>query len=220
MTVNGKEDNMSQNTPAEAQIRIVGLCGSLREGSHTRMALNIALEGAQEIGVQTQLIDLREYNLVFCDGGDVYPEDVAKLQQDVKAAQGILLGIPEYHGGYSGVLKNALDLMSFDEIEGKMIGLVGVSGGVGGAANALNALRTIGRSLHAWVIPEQAAIPHARDVFDEEGQLKDVGLEQRLRGVGRQVARFAFLHTSDQAMEFLRTWEGAPANPGGETDEA
>ncbi len=31
------------------------------------------------------------------------------------------LGTPEYHAGYSGVLKNALDYMGFAEFEGKMI---------------------------------------------------------------------------------------------------
>jgi hypothetical protein len=33
--------------------------------------------------------------------------------------------------------------------------------------------------------------------------------------VGRQVARFTFLHSSEQAREFLRLWETAPENPGG-----
>ena len=48
------------------------------------------------------------------------------------------------------MLKNVMDLMGFDEFQGKMIGLVGVSGGALGASNALATLRTIGRALHAW----------------------------------------------------------------------
>ena len=209
---------MSQKEHTENHISVVGICGSIRSGSYTRMALKIALEGAQEVGVQTQLIDLRDYHLVFCDGKEdesAYPEDVFKLRREVKQARGIILGTPEYHGGFSGVLKNALDLMGFDEIEGKMIGLVGVSGGAMGAANALNSLRTIGRALHAWLIPEQASIPEAWKVFDESGNIKDANLEDRVREVGRQVARFAYLHTSEKAQEFLREWEGAPMNPGG-----
>ena len=47
-----------------------------------------------------------------------------RLRKEVKEAHGIIVGTPEYHGSLSGVLKNALDLMSFDEIEGKMMGLV------------------------------------------------------------------------------------------------
>ncbi|MFQ5691704.1 MAG: NADPH-dependent FMN reductase [Nitrospinota bacterium] len=203
---------------SESPIQVVGISGSLREGSHTRRALEIALRGAGEVGAQTRLIDLKRYDLVFCDGKEDesgYPEDVFRLRTQVREAQGVILATPEYHGGLSGVLKNAIDLMGFDEFEGKMIGLVGVSGGRMGALNALNSLRNIGRALHAWVIPDQASIPQAWNAFDEKGNVKDEGLGDRLMEVGRQVARFAFLHTSEKPREFLRLWEGAPVNPGG-----
>lgn len=208
---------MTQDT--EQSIRIVAICGSLRRGSYTRQALDIALAGAAELGAQTQLINLRDYELVFCDGEkdkSRYPADVFKLQDQVKQAQGIILGTPEYHGGMSGVLKNALDLMGFHEFEGKMIGLVGVSGGQMGAVDALNSLRTIGRALHAWVVPQQVLIARAWQQFDSAGKLKDANLDQRLREVGRQVARFAYLHSSQETQEFLRLWEEAPENPGGQ----
>jgi NAD(P)H-dependent FMN reductase len=171
------------------------------------MAVEIALEGARELGARTRLIDLRDYNLVSCDGKDDesgYPEDVHRLRTEVRQASGIILGTPEYHGSFSGVLENALDLMGFDEIEGKMIGLVGVSGGEIGAVDALNGLRTVGRALHAWVIPDQASIPEAYKVFDEDGRPRNRKLERRLKEVGRQVARFAHLHTSEQAQQFAR----------------
>jgi FMN reductase len=203
-------------------MQVAGICGSLRQGSFTRMALKVALAGAQEAGARTRLIDLREYQLIFCDGeGDEseYPHDVFTLREEVRAAQGIIFATPEYHGGYSGVLKNALDLMGFEEFEGKMLGLVGVSGGTMGAFGALNNLRAVGRALHAWVIPEQASIPEAWKVFDQSGTLTDRDVEKRLKDVGRQVARFAYLHTSAHAQEFLRAWEGAPVNPGGSKDE-
>jgi NAD(P)H-dependent FMN reductase len=209
---------MNQSDQPESPMLVAGICGSLRPGSYTRMAVRIALEGAREAGAQTKLIDLTAYQLLFCDGKEDesnYPEDVFKLRRDVAQAHGLVLGTPEYHGSYSGVLKNALDLMGFDEIEGKMIGLVGVSGGALGAFNALTGLRTIGRALHAWVIPEQAAIAKAWNAFDEEGHLKDSALEARVKEVGSQVARFAYLHSSEKAREFLKAWEGAPVNPGG-----
>ena len=45
--------------------------------------------------------------------------------------------------------------------------------------------------------------------------MKDKNLEDRVKEVGRRVARFAYLHTSEKAQEFVRAWEGAPLNPGG-----
>src|SRR5437870_6934812 len=198
--------------------KIIGISGSLRPGSYTTLAVALALKGAQELKCETKLINLREYHLVFCDGKDdesQYPKDVFRLRDEVKSAQGIILGTPEYHGGYSGVLKNALDLMGFEEFEGKMIGLVGVSGGAMGAFSALESLRNIGRALHAWVVPDQASIPRAWQEFDEAGKLKDPKLEKRLLDLGRQVARFAYLHGSSSANGFLQKWEKPLENPGG-----
>lgn len=202
---------------AKESLKVVAISGSLRSSGYTCKALNIALEGAREIGAQTQLITLNDYDLVFVDGRDSkdYPESVHRLRADVKSAQGIILGTPEYHGSFSGVLKNALDLMGFDEFGGKMWGLAGVAGGTLGAVNALNSLRMIGRTLHAWVVPEQVSISEAWKQFDEVGNPKDEKLRQRLMDVGRQVARFAYLHTSEQTQDFLRLWEEAPENPGG-----
>lgn len=202
-------------------IDVVGLCGSLRPGSYTKKALAIALEGAAETGARTELLDLNDFDLVFCDGTkheERYPEGVSALRAKVKIAQGIILATPEYHGAMSGVIKNAIDLMGFDEFEGKMIGLVGVSGGRMGALNALNSLRMIGRVLHAWVVPQQISIPEARKHFDESGRMKNEEMAERIRNVGRQVARFAFLHNSDEARLFLKEWESAPPNPGGKSE--
>jgi ubiquinol-cytochrome c reductase iron-sulfur subunit len=54
------------------------------------------------------------------------------------------------------------------------------------------------------------------DLAQLDGQLKDPAFDKRLREVGRQVARFAYLHHSEQAQDFLRLWETAPTNPGGD----
>ncbi len=102
--------------------------------------------------------------------------------------------------------------MGFDEIRKQDDRACGCIGGTDGGLNALNSLRTVGRALHAWVIPEQASIPQAWNAFDEEGNLKDDRLQERAMDIGRQVARFSYLHTSQKAQEFLQLWEGAYSN--------
>lgn len=200
-------------------LRVVAICGSLRPGSFTRQALAVALEGAREQGAETHLLDLADYDLPLCNGSKDLASrwpDVDRLRQEIGAATGIILGTPEYHGSYSGVLKNALDLTGFQEFEGKMVGLLAVSGGSMGATNALNGLRAVGRSLHAWVVPHEVSIPQAWRQFDDAGNLKDDQMAERARELGRQVMRFACLHNAEQALDFLRAWEDAPHNPGGE----
>ena len=209
---------MSAGEKTEPPIHVVGIGGSIRPGSYTRMAVEHALRGAAEAGASTQLIDLRTYQLIFCDGKEnesAYPEGVTRLRNDVRQADGIILGTPEYHGSFSGVLKNALDLMGFEEFEGKMVGLVGVSGGRLGAFDALNGLRHVGRALHAWVLPDQALVPEAWKVFGQAGKIKDGEVEKRLVEVGRQVTRFARIYKCGQHAEFIKCWQGGVTNPGG-----
>lgn len=206
---------------SQREIRVVALCGSLREKSYTRFALQVALDGVALTQAHGELIDLRNYRLPMCAGNETdtesYPH-VALLCSIIKNAHGVILGTPEYHGGYSGVLKNALDLMGFDEWEGKVIGLIGVAGGDMGAVNAINGLRTAGRNLHSLVIPEQVSIPSVYKFFDEGGHCNDDKLKQRLMSVGRQVARMAYLSHLESNQQFIKAWEESQTTPDRDVD--
>ncbi|HEY9648534.1 MAG TPA: NADPH-dependent FMN reductase [Chroococcidiopsis sp.] len=169
-------------------VKIVGIAGSLRPGSYSHLALNIAAERVRELGAEVEIIDLRSLTLPFCDGGDSYPDypDVERLRQAVLQADGIILATPEYHGSLSGVLKNALDLMGFEHFSGKVTGLISVLGGQSNS-NALNDMRTITRWVHAWTIPEQVAIGQAWKAFDSNGNLVDEGLAKRFDAFARSL---------------------------------
>ena len=161
-------------------VKIVGIAGSLRPDSSSYQALIQAAQRVEALGAEVEILDLRKMNLPFCDGGDEYPDypDVEKLCQAVKQADGIILATPEYHGSVSGVLKNALDLMSFEHLSGKVAGLISVLGGQSNS-NALNDLRIILRWVHGWVIPEQIAVGQSWKAFGAEGKLLDEKLAQR-----------------------------------------
>ncbi len=161
-------------------VKIVGIGGSLRADSYSQLALKVAAQRVEALGAEVEVLDLRQMNLPFCDGGDDYSAypDVEKLQKAVSGADGLILATPEYHGSVSGVLKNALDLMGFEELSGKVTGLISVLGGQPNS-NALNDLRIIMRWVHGWVIPEQIAIGQVWKAFSPEGKLLDEKLSQR-----------------------------------------
>ena len=161
-------------------VKIVGIAGSLRPESYSQQALKLAAQRVEALGAEVEILDLRQMKLPFCDGEDNYSDypDVEKLRNQVKSADGLILATPEYHGGVSGVLKNALDLMSFEHLSDKVTGLISVLGGQPNS-NALNDLRLIARWVHAWVIPEQIAIGQAWKAFDSEGKLLDEKLSLR-----------------------------------------
>lgn len=161
-------------------VKIVGISGSLRPNSYSTLALQQAAARVEALGAEMNVLDIQEMNLPFCNGSDDYPDypDVERLRQAFREADGIILVTPEYHGSVSGVLKNALDLMSFEHLDGKVAGAISVLGGQSNN-NALNDLRTILRWVHAWTIPEQIAIGQAWKAFSPEGKLVDEKLSER-----------------------------------------
>ncbi|MGY2800786.1 FMN reductase [Thermostichus sp. MS-CIW-25] len=172
-----------QTTMAEAsEARFVAIGGSLRPNSLTYQALEVARREFEKLGIPLHILDLRQMKLPFVDGSESYADypDVAVLRATMKRADGIILASPEYHGGISGSLKNALDLLSFEQLEGKVFGLISVLGGESNS-NTLNQMRLIVRWVHGWVIPEQIAIGRAWNAFDEQGNLKDEKLQQRFQ---------------------------------------
>lgn len=161
-------------------VKFAAINGSLRPESYTAKAINVAITRVEAVGGEVEFFDLRTLSLPFCNGERDYPDypDVEKLRQGVRNADGLILATPEYHGSVSGVMKNALDLMSFEELSGKVAGLMSVLGGQSNS-NALNDLRVIIRWVHGWVIPEQIAIGQAWKAFNEEGKLLDEKLSER-----------------------------------------
>jgi len=195
--------------PSPALLRVVALSGSLREGSATREATLYALAAAARAGATVEHVDLRETRLPFCEAPDRDEAErgaVESLQRALRAADAIILGTPEYHGSYSGVLKNALDLVSADEVEGKVVGLVAVLGGEQGGASLAH-LRTVLRSLHAWVVPQEVVVPRGASVF-QEGAPTDPKIARRLEELGAEVVR---------ATRALRPTRAAPASGGDRT---
>jgi NAD(P)H-dependent FMN reductase len=168
---------------------VVALCGSQRDGSHTRRVLERTLEVARASGATTDLVDLSALDLPLFDPDRADAGDAASLRRRVRAADGVVLGTPMYHGSYSSVLKTALDYCGADEFEATTVGLLVVSGG-GFPTPALEHLRSVARSLDAWVLPHQVAVPSSHGAF-EDGALADAGLAERVETLGTDLVEYA-----------------------------
>jgi FMN reductase len=193
-------------------IRIAGICGAMTKGSSTSKALAIALKGAAEYDAATSLLELHDFDLVFAGSvpPDEYPPDVLRMRRAIRESQGIILATPEYHGSLTGALKNMLDLMSIDDFETKIIGLVGIAGGHVGAIHSLNTMKTICRNLHCWVLPQEVSIANSGQAFDQDGGMKDPAMEERLLNLGRQLVKFASVQKEVQQSEFAQLWKSLP----------
>lgn len=177
-------------------MRVLAISGSLRQDSSTRRALSVALAAAARDGAETGWVDI--HDLPLCDGRepDAYGAGVEAFRAALRGADALVIGSPEYHGSLSGVLKNALDLATPDDLHGKLIGLVATARGDAGAMNTLNHLRQVARWVNAWVLPAQVSIPRAADAFAADGTIVREGLQGELERLGSELVRFGKLLTT------------------------
>ncbi len=97
-------------------LKVLGLCGSVRECSLSRRVLDEALRIAQAEGGDATCFNFREKALPLYDE-DVLnesgvPSEVEELKMAVKEADVILLATPEYNSSITPLMKNAIDWVS------------------------------------------------------------------------------------------------------------
>ena len=173
---------------------ILGISGSLREASFNSGLLRAAqamFPGQLRIA---RIDRIPLYNADVESAG--FPPEVEEVKQQVAEARGVLLVSPEYNNSVPGVLKNATDWLSRPSgdirnvFQDKPIAVTGVSpGGFGtvlGQSAWLPVLRTL-RARH-WT-GGRLMVSHARDAFDDAGNLTDDGIRERLESfVGEFIA--------------------------------
>lgn len=137
-------------------MKILLLCGSIAEKSHTLSLLEYIGRLFSEKNHEVSLWDLKQKPLPFAlpayhRDPTLHPDEaVRNFVDEIKQSDIIILGSPLYHGSFSGVLKNALDNLSYDALREKWVGLVGNSGSLRADHLELNHLRQVVNTLFGY----------------------------------------------------------------------
>jgi len=179
---------------------IVGIGGTTRSGSTSERALAVALARAQALGCDTQ---------AFC-AGDMpsEPYDPAAagrspqaqdMVEALRRADGVIIATPAYHGGISGLVKNAIDFtedMRADPrvyLEGRSVGCIVCAEGAQAMGTTMVSLRAIVHALRGWPTPYGAAIASSTKPFGGPDRQPDPAAIKACETVGEEVARFALM---------------------------
>jgi FMN reductase len=202
-------------TSIKKRPHVVGIGGTLRDGSTGLRALEDALTAAGKAGATTELLDLRELCLPMYEPGkplEEFGESAERLVEAMRAADAMLWSTAAYHGTLAGVTKNALDFAQFmarDEkpyLQDKVVGLLATAGGGVAAANAINAMVNVVHALRGIAAPLSVPVSQSWKVFDDEGNVNDEGVARRLESLGRLVVEMAAkLGDEEAAGRTLRT---------------
>lgn len=181
---------------------VVGIGGTTRTVSSTDRALRAALQAAEEAGARTFLFGgaFLSHLPHFAPENRERNEEQRQFVEMVRKADGVIVASPGYHGGVSGLVKNALDLLEDlredprSYLDGRAVGCIVTAAGWQTCGSTLAALRSIVHALRGWPTPFGATINTAQPVFDSSGACTDPKVLEQLAMVARQVVEFARMH--------------------------
>jgi NAD(P)H-dependent FMN reductase len=168
-------------------VRILGLVGSLRAGSHNRQLAEAAVKHAPdgvEIVLHEGLGDLPFYNEDIDVEGSV-PAEAERLREVAGGADAFLLFSPEYNGTIPAVLKNAIDWLSrpygAGALSGRPVAVVGTAfGQYGGVWAQDEARKAVGIAGATPLEDVKLSIPNSVGRFAETHPADDAEVAGQL----------------------------------------
>ena len=171
-------------------IRLLAVCGSMREKSYSSRLAIITLAAAREHGAETRLLELSTIDLPTYNP-DKEAMDHPGLRTATEAvnwAEGFVLASPDYHGSMSGAMKNFLDFY-WAEFAGKLFGYVCASHEKG--LTVMEQMRTSVRQCYGWSLPYGVSV-HGSNDFDSSG-LTNPQVARRLQMLARDLVVYGAL---------------------------
>ena len=160
-----------------ADLKLIGVCGSLRKASFNMAALKACAE-LMPAGMSLRIVEIDDIPLFNQDVFDAgLPEPAKRFRADVAGADGVLIASPEYNFSLSAALKNAIDWGSrppSQVFQDKPIAVFSASAGPMGGARVQYDLRRILGQIWGHVLPRpEVFIGSAAGKIDAQGRLTD-----------------------------------------------
>jgi len=183
---------------------ILAVVGSLHEKSVTRVVLVHLASALKAEGGTVDLLDFGQTPLPLFNPDSAWSQaGFAELKARVERADVLLLGTPDYHGSFSGVLKNFLDHF-WKELAGKLFATLVASHEKGLTVH--DQIRTIARQCNAWSLPYGVSFVEKEDVRD--GAVASDALRAKLIMLARDVRIYGALLAEQRRADLAGTDPG------------
>ncbi|RNC84769.1 MAG: NADPH-dependent oxidoreductase [Balneola sp.] len=136
-------------------------------------------------GVDTSVVSLEDFPLQDVAGGKYGEEiqSVKNFRDPVLNADALLFVIPEYNGGFPGILKVFIDYLPFPgAFEHLPMAFIGVAAGAFGALRAVEQFQMVANYRNSIQFPERVFINRVSSEFDPESGLKNEFQQKLLEG--------------------------------------
>ncbi len=155
-------------------------------------------------GARVDFLDLSASPLPLFNPESAYSrDDYPGLKQRVEAADVLVLGTPDYHGGMSSALKNFLDHF-WTEYAGKLF--VSIVASYDKGLTATDQIRTCARQCYGWSLPY--AVTYADKIDVKDGEVVSEAFAQRLEMLVRDVTVYGALLAQQRRADLEGTGPG------------
>lgn len=186
--------------------RVVGIGGTLRPNSSSELLARAVLDHCAAAGAQTRMFDgpylaqLPHYDPAVPARSDAE----AELVEAVRTCDALVIASPGYHGGVSGLVKNAIDLLeelrqdTRPYFDGRAVGLIVSAAGWQAGGVTLAALRGIVHAMRGWPTPIGLSINSIEQKpFDATGKLVDPAISGSAKAMAAQLLGHSYIHSVD-----------------------
>ena len=167
-------------------LKLIAIVGTNSKRSTNRQLLHYMSKHFAD-KAEIELVEIKDIPM-FNKPADInVPELVSEISEKIDAADGVLIGTPEYDHSIPAVLMNALAWLSYGiyPLLNKPVMITGASYGTLGSSRAQLQLRQIlnAPEIKANVLPDEFLLSHSLQSFDQSGDLVDLDVVKKLDAI-------------------------------------
>ena len=161
---------------------IVIIAGTNRKDSKTLVFSRFIYERFREMSAEpVHLIDLRELEKPLLNSNINGESDLSPILRQIQDEKIIpsdkwILISPEYNGGFPGIVKWFIDVLSVRKytqtFAGKKVGLIGIASGRSGNLRGMEALTGIFNYLKLTVYPDKLPVSSVKQILNEADEIE------------------------------------------------
>ena len=167
-------------------LKLIAIVGTNSKRSTNRQLLQYMSKHFAD-KAEIELVEIKDIPMFNKPADRSVPELVSEIAEKVNAADGVLIGTPEYDHSIPAVLMNALAWLSYGiyPLLNKPVMITGASYGTLGSSRAQLQLRQIlnAPEIKANVLPDEFLLSHSLQAFDPSGDLVDLDVVKKLDAI-------------------------------------
>lgn len=167
-------------------LKLIAIVGTNSKRSTNRQLLQYMQKHFAD-KAEIELVEIKDIPMFNKPADRNIPELVSEIAEKIDAADGVLIGTPEYDHSIPAVLMNALAWLSYGiyPMLNEPVMITGASFGTLGSSRAQLQLRQIlnAPELKANVLPDEFLLSHSLQAFDQNGDLVDLDVIKKLDAI-------------------------------------